>query len=161
MPRRKGTLGKRPGGMFKGIPGNFGVQKGFGDAFKKMGDWGNLSSKEWAGFGKRQGMKDARPRDQFELQQVISESLAVEAEIATQRAEAARQRIAPPTTMPVTPPGEMPRRTPPPGSTPPPAAGAKPTPTPKAPPKATPAAAKTKTPPQIPELRKVPLKRGR
>lgn len=163
MPRQKGTLGKRPGGMFKGIPGNFGVQKGFGDAFKKMGDWGNLSSKEWAGFGKRQGMRDTRPRDQFALQQVISESLAVEADIASQRAEAARQRIAPPTTMPVTPPGQMPRRTPSSGSTPAPApvAGAKPTPAPKAAPKATPAAAAAKTPPQIPALRKVPLKRGR
>lgn len=161
MARRRGTLGKNPGGMFKGIPGNFGVQKGFGDAFKKMGDWGNLSSKEWVGFGKRQGMTDARPRDQFELQQVISESLAVEAQIATQRAEAARQRIAPPTTMPVTPPGQMPRRTPSPGTTPTPAPGAKPTPAPKAAPKATPAAAAAKTPPQIPALRKVPLKRGR
>lgn len=160
MARRQSTFGKKPGGMFKGIPGNFGVQKGFGDAFKKMGDWGVLNSREWIGFGKRQGVSDARPRDQFELQQVISENLSIEAEISKQRAEAARQRTAPATTIPATPPGQQPRRTPSPGTTPAPA-GTKPTPTPKAPPKATPAAAKANPDSAAVKAMKNPVKRGR
>jgi len=167
MPRRQTTLGKKPGGRFRGVPGNAGVQRGFGDAFKKRGAFGMLNPMEWMGFGKRQGFGEAVPRDQFSLQQVISENLSIETEIARARAEDARQRVNPPTVMVPTPPGEMPRRTPssasqasrpaPSASKPAPIAS-KPSPAPKPAPKATP---KQAAPTPVAAIRKVPLKRGR
>jgi hypothetical protein len=162
MARRQSAFGKRPGGMFRGVPGNFGVQKGWGDAFKKIGDWGVLNPNEWVGFGKRQGMSDARPREQFELQQVIAGNLSIEAEMARERAARARARTAPEGTVPVTPPGQIPRRLPTPGASTP--VGAKPKAAPKAAPKATPAQAKATpkaAPAPVAAIRKVPLKRGR
>jgi hypothetical protein len=164
MPRRQTTLGKKPGGRFRGVPGNAGVQRGFGDAFKKRGAFGMLNPMEWMGFGKRQGFGEAVPRDQFSLQQVISENLSIETGIAQERAEQARQRVNPPTVMVPTPPGEMQRRTPststkpaPPASKPAPIAS-KPSPAPKPAPKATP---KQAAPTPVAAIRKVPLKRGR
>ena len=164
MPRRQTTLGKKPGGRFRGVPGNAGVQRGFGDAFKKRGAFGMLNPMEWMGFGKRQGFGEAVPRDQFSLQQVISENLSIETEIAQSRAEQARQRVNPPTVMVPTPPGEMQRRTPSPSTKPAPSTAkpapiaSKPSPAPKPAPKATP---KQAAPTPIEAIRKVPLKRGR
>ena len=164
MPRRQSSLGKKPGGRFRGIPGNLETPRGFAQAFKKSGAWGALNPMEWMGFGKRQGFGEAVPRDQFSLQQVIAKNLSIETEIAQARAEQARQRVNPPTVMIPTPPGEIPRRTPSPASKPAPSASkpapvaSKPAPAPKPAPKATP---KQATPAPVAAIRKVPLKRGR
>lgn len=167
MPRQQTTLGKKPGGRFRGIPGNVGTPRGFGQAFKKRGAYGMLNPLEWMGFGKRQGFGEAVPRDQFSLQQVIAENLAVETEIAQARAEQARQRVQPPTVMVPTPPGQMQRRTPSasasytapaPSTSKPAPVGSKPAPAPKPAPKATP---KQAAPTPIEAIRRVPLKRGR
>ena len=164
MARRQTTLGKKPGGRFRGVPGNAGVQRGFGEAFKKRGAFGMLNPMEWMGFGKRQGFGEAVPRDQFSLQQVISENLSIETGIAQARAEQARQRVNPPTVMVPTPPGEIPRRTPSTSTKPAPSTSkpapiaSKPSPAAKPAPKATP---KQAAPTPMAAIRKVPLKRGR
>lgn len=164
MARRQTTLGKKPGGRFRGVPGNAGVQRGFGEAFKKRGAFGMLNPMEWMGFGKRQGFGEAVPRDQFSLQQVISENLSIETGIAQARAEQARQRVNPPTVMVPTPPGEIPRRTPSTSTKPAPSTSkpapiaSKPSPAAKPAPKATP---KQAAPTPMAAIRRVPLKRGR
>jgi hypothetical protein len=164
MARRQTTLGKKPGGRFRGVPGNAGVQRGFGEAFSKRGAFGMLNPMEWMGFGKRQGFGEAVPRDQFSLQQVIAENLSIETGIAQARAEQARQRVNPPTVMVPTPPGEIPRRTPSTSTKPAPSTSkpapiaSKPSPAAKPAPKATP---KQAAPTPMAAIRKVPLKRGR
>lgn len=164
MPRQRKLLGKRPGGNFAGIPGNLGPQRGFGDAFKKVGAWGILNPNEWMGFGKRQGLVESVLRPQYSLQEVISGNINIESEKQRARSARARERIAPAPVQEPTPPGQIPRRRPESGATATPV-GAKTPSTPKAAPKATPktGAAKTatKTPAPVAAIRKVPLKRGR
>lgn len=163
MPRQRKLLGRRPGGNFGGIPGNLGAQRGWGEAFKKMGDWGVLNPNEWVGFGKRQGLVESVLRPQYSLQEVISTNLDIAAEQQRARAQRAKARTAPAPVMEPTPPGQMPRRTPSTGAATP--VGAKKPAAPKTAPKATPktGAAKTatKTPAPVAAIRKVPLKRGR
>lgn len=161
MPRQRKLLGRRPGGNFGGIPGNLGIQRGWGDAFKKMGDWGVLNPNEWVGFGKRQGLVESVLRPQYSLQEVISTNLNIEAEQQRARAQRAKARMTPAPVQEPTPPGQMPRRRPETGATPTPV-GAKKTAAPKAAPKATPTPkAKAKAPAPVAAIRKAPLKRGR
>jgi len=164
MPRQRKLFGRRPGGNFGGIPGNLGAQRGWGDAFKKMGDWGVLNPNEWVGFGKRQGLVESVLRPQYSLQEVISTNLDIAAEQQRARSRRAKERMAAAPVQEPTPPGQMPRRRPETGATPTPVGAKKPT-TPKAAPKAAPktGAAKTatKTPTPVAAIRKAPLKRGR
>ena len=141
MPRQRKLLGKRPGGNFAGVPGNLGSQRGWEKAFQKMGPWGILNPSEWAGYGKRQGLVESVLRPQYSLQEVISNNMDLEAEIARQRSASAKSRVSPSPIIPPTTPGQPPARTPS-SSSPKAPVGAKPTLKAPAAPKATPAAAK-------------------
>lgn len=165
MPRQRKLLGKRPGGNFGGIPGNLGPQRGWGDAFKKIGDWGVLNPNEWVGFGKRQGLVESVLRPQYSLQEVISTNLDIEAEQQRARAQRSKARTAPAPVQAPTMPGEAQKRTPSPAAGVGKAApvGAKATPKAPAAPKATPAkAAPAKAAPApLSKIKKAQLNRNR
>ena len=81
MARKRSFLGKKPGGKFRGIPGNPTNMLGWGGVFKKKGDWGILNPMEWTSLGSRMRFGEVGPRPQGQLQEVIGYNLGIEEQL--------------------------------------------------------------------------------